>query len=188
MNGLTRARAWPCVARRARWRSVTAGERLPRSLVGHDGEVDVDRAPRPSSGGDGVGDPPRDLGPERAAGDGERDGDLHRVRRRRRRPGPCRGRRSTVQLGVLDRPEGLEDLALVGTAAAPRDSAGRREISTTSIGRIPAWQRPRETSDHRVGPAARASSAPPVTAVTTAFGDPTRRDIYLFVRAGRRGR
>ena len=45
-------------------------------------------------------------------------------------------------------------------------------ISTTAIGRIPAMERSLTPTEF--------SSA--VTAITSAFGDPTRRQIYLFVR------
>src|SRR5918995_616427 len=45
-------------------------------------------------------------------------------------------------------------------------------ISTTEIGRIPAVDRP---------PLSPTDFASVVTAITSAFGDPTRRAIYLFV-------
>src|ERR671917_582777 len=45
-------------------------------------------------------------------------------------------------------------------------------ISTTAIGRIPAVDRP---------PLSPTEFASAVTAITSAFGDPTRREIYLFV-------
>src|SRR4029450_7067702 len=45
-------------------------------------------------------------------------------------------------------------------------------ISTTTIGRIPVVDRP---------PLSPTDFASVVTAVTSAFGDPTRRAIYLFV-------
>ena len=72
-------------------------------------------------------------------------------------------------------PQGVDDLGfgdghrLAGLLELA-DRLGR--ISTTAIGRIPAWPRRPTQPD--------ASSPSAVTAITSAFGDPTRREIYLF--------
>ena len=76
----------------------------------------------------------------------------------------------SAQLGLLDRRQGglhVERFRLgIGHAAAPR-------ISTTGIGRICPMESEALTADE-------FNSV--VSAVTNVFGDPTRREIYLFAR------
>ena len=76
-----------------------------------------------------------------------------------------------MQLGVLDRAQGLDDVGFGDGHGSPVDSRARLGITPTPVGRIPAVEsRPLSPTDF--------SSA--VTAITSAFGDPTRRGIYLF--------
>ncbi|HWS45224.1 MAG TPA: hypothetical protein VN636_05130, partial [Acidimicrobiia bacterium] len=67
-----------------------------------------------------------------------------------------------MDLGVLDRAQGLEDLGFSGHEG----SSGLRRISTTSVGRISGMAADDLTADE---------FAAAVAAVTSAFGDPTRR-------------
>ena len=59
------------------------------------------------------------------------------------------------------------------TSASAGHWVDSRRISTTGVGRIPVMTAADLTPDE---------FAAAVAAVTTAFGDPTRREIYLFVR------
>ena len=82
-------------------------------LVGHHGEVDVD----PADAGQrahGVGDAPRDLGPQRAARDRERDGHADAVALDRDRAHHVEIDDRLVDLGVLDGPQRIEHLGLCG--------------------------------------------------------------------------
>ena len=98
--------------------AVEARRRARALLVGHDGEVDVDVADA-GERAHGVGDPLGDLGPQRAAGDGQGDrhtdpialhGDpAHHVEIDDR----------LADFGVLDGPERVEHLGLGGHWAAP---------------------------------------------------------------------
>ena len=84
-----------------------------------------------------------------------------------------------MDFGVLDGAQRLEHLSFGG------HQDGLRGISTTCVGTIA------DVSGADLSPDEFAAA---VIAVTSAFGDPTRRDIYLFVRSsarrrqGRRGR
>ena len=152
-----------------------AGQRLPL-LVGHDREVDVDRA-HALERGDGLGDAPGDLRAERAAGHRQGDGDLRPCRRRRRPPAPCRGRRSSgAARGPRPAagPRGRSPSVGTGTPSAGSLTPGAFPLR--GIGRIPAW--PADPEHAAESPAARAMGLQPeefsaaVSAVTTAFGDP----------------
>ena len=76
-----------------------------------------------------------------------------------------------MQLGVLDRAEGFEDVGF-----ARHWHHGSRTDFHYGVGRIPGMTAAELTPDE---------FAAAVAAVTTAFGDPTRREIYLFVRDAR---
>jgi hypothetical protein len=93
------------------------GQRGPL-LVGHNGEVDVDPV-HVGEGGHRIGDPLGDLGAQRAAGDGERDRDSDMVAVDRDAPDHLEIDDRLVDLGVLDGPEGLENISLGGHWAAP---------------------------------------------------------------------
>ena len=79
-------------------------------------EVDVDRVD-PGERRDRVGDPAGDLGPHGAAGDGQRDRDLDVRAVDRDAPDHVQIDDRAVDLGVLDRAQGLEDLGFGGHAA-----------------------------------------------------------------------
>ena len=95
-------------------------------LVGHHREVDVD-VPDARQGHDRVGDPAGDLGPQRAAGDGQRDRDLDRAAVDPDAPDHVQLDDRAVDLGVLDGAQGLEHLSL-GRASveAPVGRCGAR--------------------------------------------------------------
>ena len=112
--------------------------------------------------------------------DGRRWRSVPRTRERRARGPARRSRAGTTGRGSgAGRPAplpGRRSNSLAGTASGPPPPRAR-DISTTRIGRISAWATPESpvtTSPEEFSAA--------VTAVTTAFGDPTRRDIYLFAR------
>ena len=69
--------------------------------------------------GDRIGDPLGDLGPQRASGNGQRDRHAHVVAVDRDAPNHLEIDDRLVDLGVLDGPEGLENLGLGGHWAAP---------------------------------------------------------------------
>ena len=108
---------------------------------------------------DRAGDPVGDLGAQRAAGHGEGD-----QRPARRPPSTSIALHhaeiddAAVQLGILDRPERVEHGRLGGRASS-----------------VDYWPMDR-------APLTPAEFPSAVTAITSAFGDPTRRDIYLFAR------
>ena len=87
-------------------------------LVGHDGEVDVDVA-HVGERAHRVGDPLGDLGPQRAAGDGQRDRHADPIARHGDAPHHLEIDDRLVDLGVLDGPERVEHLGLGGHWAAP---------------------------------------------------------------------
>ena len=82
-------------------------------LVGHDREVDVD-VPDAGEGADRVRDPLGDLGPQRAAGDRQRDRDPHAPAVDDDPPHHVEIDDRLVDLGVLDRAQGLDHLGLGG--------------------------------------------------------------------------
>ena len=180
--------------RRLRGRRVAAGspwrlhaQRLAL-LVGHHGEVEVDAARRRRAARTAPVDPVLDLVAQRAAGDGE--GDEHADRRRRLDVDVAHHAEvddRAVQLGILHRTERLDDLLGGDGHRRACLEAGPMGISTTAIGRIPAWTRRR----HRTAPTGLEPTGEPgefsaaVTAITNAFGDPTRREIYLFAHEPR---
>ena len=73
----------------------------------------------PGSAADRVGDPLGDLGPQRAAGDGQGDRDRDLVAVDRDAPHHVEVDDRAVQLGVLDRAQGFEDVGFGGHQAAP---------------------------------------------------------------------
>ena len=168
VNGLGRC-SWPsspCVG-------VTAAVELLRPSAARSSSVMTVRSTStrstPGERDDRVGDPLGDLGPERAAGDRQRDRDPDPVAVDLDAPHHVEIDDRRWISGSSTGPEGVEHLGL-GGHCGPR----LRGISTTDVGRIPAWPDADLTPDE---------FAAAVAAVTTAFGDPTRRDIYLFVRA-----
>src|SRR5206468_11530872 len=131
------------------------------------GEVDVDRL-GPFQGHDGVGDPLGDLGPQRAAGDGESDGDGDPAAIDRHAPNHVKVDDRYVQLGVLNRAQGINDLRFVDGHRVPPGAA--RDFHyldryNTGVDRQPLTD---------------AEFSAAVAAVTSAFGDPTRRTIHMF--------
>ena len=88
------------------------------------------------------------------------------------RRGPCRGRRSS---GAARDPATGRRASMIWSRVTGMGTAPLREFALRPIGRIPAWPQP--TADAQ-GPAFTAA----VSAITDAFGDPTRRRIYLFTR------
>ena len=77
--------------------------------------------PTPASALDGVGDPLGDLGPQRAAGDGQGHGHADPVALHGDAPDHVEIDDRLVDLGVLDGPERVEHLGLGGHWAAPGD-------------------------------------------------------------------
>jgi len=111
-------------------------------VVGHDREVEVDRVDA-VEGGDGPIHPVGDLGPEGAAGDGERHGHGHAAAVDLDAPDHVELDDAAVQLGVLDRAEGLEDLVFGDGHHAP--GSGR------SACRRPGERARRRTRDFHYG-------------------------------------
>ena len=68
----------------------------------------------PASADDRVGDPLGDLGPQRAAGDGQRDRDADAIAVDRDAPHHVEIDDRLVDLGVLDGPQRVENLGLGG--------------------------------------------------------------------------
>jgi len=93
------------------------GERSPL-LVGHDREVDVDAA-HVGERRYRVGDPLGDLGPQGASGNGQGDGHADVITLDRDAPNHLEIDDRLVDLGVLDGPEGVENVGLGGHWAAP---------------------------------------------------------------------
>ena len=123
---------------------------------------------------DGLDDPAPQLGPGCVAREGDRhrhDGGaavdrdaLHHAELDDRSP----------QLGLLDGSQRGLDVQWFGHVSGPWLSAsGLLRISTTRVGRIRPMAADALTADE-------FNSV--VSAVTNAFGDPTRREIYLFAR------
>ena len=87
--------------------------------------------------GDRVGDPAGDLGPQRAAGDGEGDGHADPVALDRDAPDHVEIDDRLVELGVLDGPQGVE-------RPRPRWASGLSRLPGDfhyGVGRIPACRR-----------------------------------------------
>ena len=184
-NGMARPSAWP-------WAWLGAGGGWPgrrgacsRSAARSSSVMTVkSRSTRstPSSAATAPRDPVGDLGAQRAAGDGEGDrhGDrlapsmatsltMPRSTMLRCSSGSSTGRRASMTSASVT--------AMVWASRGRGDGccSGARPsgISPTAIGRIPAW------IGATLSPTEFSSA---VTAITSAFGDPTRREIYLFAR------
>ncbi len=74
-----------------------------------------------------------------------------------------------MELGILDRSKGIDDLGVGNGHGKVRYPGMRAEPPTPDV-----------APDHQ--PLSPSGFASAVSAITSAFGDPTRRDIYLFVR------
>src|SRR5262249_52447388 len=90
--------------------------------------------------------------------------------------------RSTIERWISGSSTGRRASSTWDSVVAPECASlamlGLQEISTTDVGRIPSVPNEDLTADE---------FAAAVAAVTSAFGDPTRRDIYLFVRSSPHG-
>src|SRR4051794_5343565 len=132
-------------------------------LGAHHGELDgdlVDAGQRPHGR-----PPPRlDLGAHRAAGHGEGHGDRDVAAVDGDVPHHLQVDDASADLGVLHRPEGLDDL---------RFGDGHVSLHYRGVGRTPAVATPEDE---------RAFSAE-VAAITGALGDATRREAWLFARS-----
>ena len=138
-------------------------------LVAHHGELEVDRLDSVELCG-GLGHPPLDLALERTARHGQRDqhaDDTVVADRHTAQHAEVDDR--AVQLGVLDWAQSVDDLFF--------GHGGGHESIVATGGRI---------CTTRIGTIAHMSSSPSftatVSAITDAFGDPTRRSIYLYAK------
>ena len=172
-NGIARPSAWPCgwpctcpppsPCRRRRSASRSSSVITVKSTL---------TAVTPSSGATALSTRLR-ISLQRAAGDGEGDEDGHAavVGGSTSRTMP----RSTIERCSSGSSTGRRASMIWSWLTGVTGMGFPSGICTTAIGRIPAWPAP--TADAQ-GPAFTAA----VSAITDAFGDPTRRRIYLFAR------
>ena len=166
LNGTGRPVAWPCGCPCACASTVALqpDAQLLALVVGHHREVELDARDARRAGAAAASTRDCDLVAQRAAGDGEGDEHRHGA------VGPPFGAADhaevddrAVQLGVLDRPQRVDELLRV-------------------TGILPSLALP-VMSQAALGGTAGNTFTAAVSAITDAFGDPTRRRIYLFVRA-----
>ena len=135
-------------------------------LVVHDPEADVDLGDA-VEGLHGAGDPIGDLGPQRAACDGEGDLDLDGAAVDGDALDHAEVDDRAVQLRILDRAQRVDD-----------EGFGHSHGVLTYRGHGAIPQQPPAPA----APLSPVDFSAAVTAITSAFGDPTRRDIYLWIR------